>query len=98
MRWYAGIEVAKDPDDVINWRWDWGDDDSPWLGDGDSIADHLVEADSGITIESSNISGDGVNVVLSGGTAGESYDVTVRITTSGGLVDDRTVIFVISEK
>ena len=94
MDWYAGIIVAKDPDGVIDWRWEWED----WLSAGDSISSHTATPAVGITVDSSTINGTGIDVVLSGGTAGTSYDVTVQITTAAGLVDDRTVTLEVAEK
>jgi hypothetical protein len=95
MDWFSGITVAKDPDAVLTWQWDWSD----WLGTGDSISTHLVTEASGITVDSSSINGtDKVDVTLSGGSAGSSYTVAVKITTVAGLVDERTVTFEVGER
>lgn len=94
MKWYDGLTIAKDPNSVLNYAWDFTD----WLITGDSLSDHSVIADAGITVDSSAINGAYVDVVLSGGTVGTSYDVTVRVTTSNGYVVDRTVIFSIGER
>ena len=94
MDWYKGITVAKDPDAVKDWQWDWSD----WLGTGDSIASATGFPDTGITIDSLTAATGGVTVVLSGGTAGTSYDVAVQITTTNSLVDERTVTFEVSEQ
>lgn len=94
MRWRSGLRVIKDPDDVKDWFWDWSD----WLSSGDSIASKAVSADPGITVDSSEIQDDGVAVVLSGGTAGTTYDVSVKITTTNGFVDQKTVSFEVTEQ
>ena len=89
MRWRDGLVVEKDANSVLDWRFDW----SRWLSPGDSVSSHSVIADSGLTVDSSSVVGNSVVVWLSGGTAGRSYDVTVRVTTTGGRTDDRTVKF-----
>lgn len=94
MKWYKGLTVAKDPDSVLDWAWDFDD----WLEDTDSLASKTVTAELGITVDSSSIIGDQVVVWLSGGTAGTSYDVTVRAVTSDGRTVDRTVTFEVSEQ
>jgi hypothetical protein len=40
---------TKDPDAVLDYVWDWG----LWLDPGDTIVDHTVTADPGITVASS---------------------------------------------
>ena len=94
MKWHKNIPIVKDPDSVLDWAWDYGDD--PWLEPGDSLSDHAVIAEDGITIDSSEIRGDRIVVWLSGGTSGESYTVTVRAVTTDGRSVDRTVTFVIT--
>ena len=94
MKWHKGITVAKDPGATLDWRWDFAD----WLGDGDAISSAVVTPATGITVDSDVADTTGVNVVLSGGTAGLSYDVTVQVTTAAGLIDERTVTFEVSEQ
>lgn len=48
----------------------------------DAAASHAITSDSGITVVSSALSGSVVRVVLSGGTDGETYKITVRLTTN----------------
>jgi hypothetical protein len=77
---------TRDPDSVLDWVWDWSD----WLAEGETIVSHEVLPDVGMTVDSSNVA-DGVVIAwLSGGEAGKSYTVTVRITTSQGRTDDRS--------
>lgn len=94
MQWYAGLVVERDPNSVLDYRWELSD----WVDQGDSIASHQVVADTGITVESSTNDTDSVTVWLSGGTLGAVYAVTVRVTTSAGRVDDYTVRFVTVDK
>jgi proline racemase len=78
----------KDPDatvDVVI------DDFADLLAGGDTITGHTVVVDPGlVVVESSNTTVD-VTVRLSGGTVGVTYQVTARVDTAEGLVDDRSV-------
>lgn len=94
MKWRKGITVAKDPDAVLDWAWEFVD----WLESGDSLSSKTVTEETGITVDSSEISGTQVIVWLSGGTAGTSYDVMVRPATVDGRSDDFTVTFQVGDK
>lgn len=86
-------KFIKDPDAVLDYSIDWSD----WLG-SDTISTSTWEVDSGIT-EDSNSNTDTVTTIwLSGGTAGKKYELTNRITTTGGRTDDRTIIIVVRNK
>ena len=93
----------KDPDAVLDYKVDFAPltngrlcAESDWLQTGETITDHTVTADAGITVDSSSItdSGTSVTVWLSGGTLGVDtttvYDLVVHVTTSGSRQDDRT--------
>jgi hypothetical protein len=78
----------KDPNSTLDYSMDW----SGWLDDGETITSQQVTADpAGLTV--SNVSGASgvVRWRLAGGTVGTVYYVTVRVTTSVGQIDDRTV-------
>lgn len=94
MRWYKGIVVAKDPDAVLTWRWDWSD----WLSETDVISSHIVSVNGSVLSLVSGNDDTTVDVTLSGGDAGTDSDVTVTVLTGGGLADDRTVTFRVSEQ
>lgn len=93
----------QDPDDVLDWEWDW----STWLAeaDDDTIDSHqvLIDDDSDTPLEVDTDAGGSSNddttvtVWLSGGTAGTLVPVTVRITTADGRTADGTVTFHITE-
>ena len=76
----------KDPSAVLDYVFDW----SGWLAIGETITDHTITADTGITADSSTESDGKVIVWLSGGTAGINYKVACLITTSAGRTDERT--------
>lgn len=89
-----------DPDSVLPYTVDW----SAWLasfdGTAPTIASHQIIAGTGITVESSAHTDTAITAVLSGGTAGESYQVTYRAVLSEGppYQDDRTIRLVVRER
>lgn len=78
---------VKDPDAVLNYRWDWAE----FLGDSDTITASEMITETGIVVDSDDNDTTSATVVLSGGTVGETYEVTNRITTAAGLVNDHTI-------
>ena len=77
----------KDPSAVLDYVFDW----TEWLATVETITDHTITADTGITVDSSTESDGKVIVWLSGGTAGINYKVACLITTSAGRTDERTI-------
>lgn len=95
----------KDPDEVLDYLFDFaaltnGNGDEDYLQSGETISSHTVEAATGITKDSSAAANanTSVKVWLSGGTEGNSYDVTCRIVTSLGRTVDRTMTIVLVKK
>lgn len=89
--------ITKDPDAVLDYTWDWTD----WLTPlADTIVDHEMVVDSGITVDSSNIDVAGKKVIawVSGGTLGTTYGLTCRIITQDGRTDDRTVYIKVAKR
>lgn len=85
----------KDSNATLDYAVSWVE----WLG-ADTIATSTWEADDGITIEESPAPTaiDGIATLwLSGGTTGESYDVTNHIVTAAGREDDRTIRIYVRE-
>ncbi len=77
----------KDPSAVLDYAFDW----TEWLATVETITDHTITADTGITVDSSTEDAGKVTVWLSGGTAGINYKVACLITTSAGRTDERTI-------
>ena len=77
----------KDPSAVLDYAFDW----TGWLAAGETITDHTITADTGITVDSSTEDAGKVTVWLSGGTAGENYKVACLVETSAGRTDERTI-------
>lgn len=68
---------------------DYDVDFTDWFEDRvDTAASYTATVESGITLSTSSRSGSVVKVVLTGGTHGQSYKVTVRLTTSSGVVKE----------
>jgi hypothetical protein len=97
---FRGIFVSlkrfvKDPQEVLDYTIDW----SQWLVSGDYITAVTATAPTGIVITSpsaASIIGSGVNatatkVWVSGGTAGTSYDIALRVTTNGTRQGERSI-------
>ena len=66
----------KDPDETLDYVFDW----SSWIG-SDTISSYVIDEETGITLDSDSNDTDSVTVWLSGGVAGESYDVACEVTT-----------------
>jgi len=66
--------IAKSPDDVINVKVDFG-----LFFDTDTAATLTISADSGLTVDSSSVATNIVDVVLSGGDDGYTYDLDVTL-------------------
>ena len=83
----ANNQFTKDPSAILDWAFDWTD----WLAAAETITDHTITADTGITVDSSTELDGKIIVWLSGGTAGINYKVACLITTSAGRTDERTI-------
>ena len=84
----------KDPSAVLDYVFDW----TEWLATVETITNHTITADTGITVDSSTESDGKVIVWLSGGTAGQNYKVACKITTSAGRTDERTIWIKVVER
>lgn len=81
-------KFVKDPNARLDYTVDW----SSWLEpDSDTIDSATVIGSSGITVELASWTATQTKAWVSGGEAGNSYDVTFRVTTAGGRTDDRTI-------
>ena len=84
----------KDPSAVLDYVFDW----TEWLATGETITDHTITADTGITVDSSTESDGKVTVWLSGGTVGGNYKVACLVTTSAGRTDERTMWIKVADR
>lgn len=83
-------KFVKDPQARLDYIIDWG----PWLAPTGDILQSAIygTVSTGITAEPGIVvSNASTKFWVSGGTAGNSYDVTIRVTTVGGRTDERTI-------
>lgn len=86
------LQITKDPEAQLFYTFDW----SRWLttGDGIATAEYTVAArvndPDPVTIESQGIQGEQTYVELAGGQVNKSYMVSVKVTTTDGLIDRRS--------
>lgn len=90
----AAVDHKKDPDARLDWVWDWNE----WLDEGEVIENSVFLASVGISIDNTSNTTRTATVWLSGGTAGQVYQVTNRITTSSGRIDDRSITIRVAER
>jgi hypothetical protein len=77
----------KDPDAELDYSVDW----STWLASGESVSTYAVAVNSSlITISTYSITSAVVTAWLTGGNVGQTYTVSVKITTSLSRVDERS--------
>lgn len=92
----------KDPDAKLDYGIDWSD----WLADGETISSSAWTVPSGLAeatglpegVPVKGISGSRAFIWLQGGTAGTTYTVTNRITTSAGRIDDRSLFVAVKQR
>ena len=84
----------KDPSAVLDYVFDW----TEWLATGETITDHTITADTGITVDSSTEDDGKVTVWLSGGTVGTTYRVECLIVTTAGRTDERSLWITVQER
>jgi hypothetical protein len=83
---------TKDPDAVLDYKLDWNDSSKgPWLATGQTISSSTWTVPSGITKDSDTNDTTTTTITLSGGTAGNDYDLINHITTNDSKEDDRTI-------
>jgi hypothetical protein len=79
------MTFTKDPNAVLDYSIDW----TRWLA-GDQIATSQWIIPSGLTKMADSKTASSATVWLSGGSVGQSYTVTNRITTAAGRTEDRS--------
>jgi fructosamine-3-kinase len=87
------MTFTKDPNAVLDYSIDW----TRWLA-GDQIAASEWIVASGLTKMADSKTSTSATVWLSGGTAGQSYIVTNRITTAAGRTEDRSFTIRVEER
>lgn len=86
----------QDPQARLDYTWNW----APWLaGNDDTISSATVFVPDGLTAEGVPVVDEAVvTQEVSGGTLGSSYKVTCQITTTSGLIDERSMYLTIMDR
>lgn len=96
---YSFTAAPKDPSALLDYEMDW----SAWLAEGETIVSSPLPVVSSsapaLTVGTVSVSGGTkVRFRIGGGVAGQNYTVTVRITTSIGQIDERSVLYRVRER
>jgi len=84
----------KDPDAEVYYEWDF----SNWLAAGETISSYsFPDFPAALTNEGDSETGGIVQMKISGGVDGESYDLTCRIVTNTPQTEDRTFTLPVQE-
>jgi len=84
---------SKDPDEVLDYSLDW----STRLGADTISTSDWPDFPAGLTNDNETNTTTTTTIWLSGGTAGNTYQLTNRIVTTGGRTYDQTVILFCKE-
>lgn len=87
-------KFRKDPDATLDYTFDW----TRWLSTGEAIVTHQIIAPSGVNVGATVADAEMVTAWISGGTNGNNYIVTCRVTTDQGRTDDRSIILQVLDK
>lgn len=86
--------TSKDPNAVLDFVFDW----TPYLKPTqDNIVNAAASKTGGITIDDVSFTTKKVTVWVSGGTVGETAQLTCTITTEDGRIDERSMFIKIKE-
>jgi len=96
----AARTCKKDPDARLDYGFDWdaAAPIGPWLADGETILTSTWDVPAGLTLDAESNDDTQTIVWITGGTAGNSYTLTNRITTSAGRTDDRSIIIIVEDR
>ena len=86
--------VEKTPTSQLTYTIDW----TPWLIGSDTVASCTWTVPAGIANLLESNTAYKCSIKLGAATGGQTYDVKNEITTVGGLIDSRTLRFIIAEK
>lgn len=86
---------VKDPQAVLDYTWDW----TAWCAGVRTIIDAEVTVPDGLTkVGGADFTDTIVTQVIAGGTLGQRYMLTCRITTAGGIIDERSLWITIRDR
>lgn len=85
----ATFFAIKDPDAILDYGIDW----TNWLTGTDTLVTSTWSAPTGLTIVTTTITAGTALAYISGGTIGEVYDVSNKITTAQARTEERSILF-----
>ena len=95
----------KDPDEVLDYKFDWAPLTnqregglSGWLREGEEITSHVITADAGISIDTNADNNTTVVIWTSGGIAGTRYLVSCRVTTNQNRTGERSIYITVLQR
>jgi hypothetical protein len=80
-------DFVKDPGAKLDYHFDW----EAWLEQTEVITASEFQVSSGLTVTDQSFLTTNTTVWLEGGRSGQVYNVTNRITTTEGRIDERSV-------
>ncbi len=86
-------QYVQDPSELIDYVMDWTIGDGWVLPEGDTIASVTYTSEPGLTLSQISFTGTTTTVWVSGGQCGYLYKVVCTITTVGGRIVDRKLLF-----
>lgn len=96
----VGTYIIKDPAAILDYTLDW----SEWLPSGDEISSATVTIQTitgdalPLTLDSSSSTTSTTTAIISGGTAGNKYNVEYTITTTDSKTDSRNFRIFVQER
>lgn len=87
-------DFVKDPDATLDWVINWSD----WLESTEIITASTYIVGTGLTKTLDEFEDKYTTVWLAGGTAGQPYRVTNRVTTSAGRTDERSITIRVKDR
>ena len=84
---------SKQPGETLDYDFDFTD----WMPTGDAIASSVVTAESGVTLGTKISTDTVIKQFISGGTDGQKYKVTCKITTNDGRIKELELMLKIKE-
>lgn len=87
-------KYPKQPAEVLDYDFNF----TRWFkGKTDSISTWTYTIDPGISVITQVRSGNVIKLVVAGGTSGQTYKLTVRMTSVAGLVKEKEILIVVKE-
>ena len=72
---------------------DYSIDFNAWLSDGDTVSSIAWSSSpTGLTLTDSTVASGVASINVDGGVLGNLYRVTARVTSTNGIVDDRSIV------